>query len=56
MAPFAKQLFVRKDVRNEKLAGALEDYRAPDASELLRKTCDYLIRTRWGREAEHALA
>jgi len=56
VAPFAKQLFVRKDVRNEKLAGALEDYRAPDASELLRKTCDYLIRTRWGREAKHALA
>ncbi len=56
VAPFAKQLFVRKNVRNEKLAGALADYRAPDAPELLRKTCDYLLRTRWGREADHAVA
>ena len=56
VAPFAKQLFVRKNVRNEKLAGALEAYRAPDAPALLRKTCDYLIRTRWGREADRAVA
>jgi nucleoside-diphosphate-sugar epimerase len=56
VAPFAKQLFVQKNVRNEKLARALEDYRAPDAAELLRKTCDYLTRTRWGREADRAVA
>jgi len=48
VAPFAKQLFVEKDVRNERLVAAVGGYRAPDAAELVARTCNHLVQTRWG--------
>jgi nucleoside-diphosphate-sugar epimerase len=51
VAPFARQLFIRKDIRNENLAGALPGYRPPDPLEAIRAACRYLVDTRWGREA-----
>ena len=54
IAPFARQLFVSKDVQNGELRAALRDYRAPDARRLMVDTCRYLMRTKWGREAAHA--
>jgi dTDP-4-dehydrorhamnose reductase len=49
VAPFGKQLFVRKDIQNQNLVSALENYRAPDARQLARNTCEYLVRTKWGK-------
>jgi nucleoside-diphosphate-sugar epimerase len=49
VAPFAKQLFLDKDVRNERLAGTLRAYRAPDPRDLVRNTCRRLVETRWGK-------
>jgi thioester reductase-like protein len=54
VAPFGKQLFVRKQIQNRNLVAALDNYHAPDAQELIRNTCDYLVRTKWGRSADGA--
>lgn len=48
--PFARQMFVTKDVRNDHLVSALRDYHAPDPRRLLVGTCRNLVRGRWGRE------
>lgn len=54
VAPFARQLFLHKDVRNERLARTMPSYRAPDARRLIRNTCQRLVETRWGRENSRA--
>lgn len=54
MAPFAKQLVAPKQFSNQRLKTAIPDYLAPDARELVTNACDYLARTRWGREVQHA--
>lgn len=51
VAPFGKQLFVRKQIQNHNLVSALANYRAPDARHLIRNTCEYLVRTKWGKHA-----
>jgi nucleoside-diphosphate-sugar epimerase len=54
IAPFATQLFVRKEIRNEELVSALGRHEAPDPRQLVRTTCARLVRTRWGRSTDHA--
>jgi nucleoside-diphosphate-sugar epimerase len=54
VAPFARQLFLDKDVRNERLASTMTAYRAPDPRNLIRSTCRRLVETRWGREIDRA--
>ena len=54
VAPFARQLFLDKDVRNGRLARTMDPYRAPDARRLIRNTCQRLVETRWGRETDRA--
>lgn len=54
VAPFSKQLFIQKEVQNGNLASALDHYQAPDACRLVRNACDYLVRTKWGKELQHA--
>jgi nucleoside-diphosphate-sugar epimerase len=49
VAPFGKQLFIRKDIRNSNLRSALPGYPTPDARRLIRDTCRYLVETRWGK-------
>ena len=49
IAPFGKQLFIRKEVDNHNLVSALKSYSAPDARQLIKNTCRYLLRTKWGR-------
>ena len=49
VAPFARQLFVDKAIENQHLVEHLSAYRAPDPRQLVRSTCEYLVRTRWGR-------
>jgi nucleoside-diphosphate-sugar epimerase len=50
VSPFARQLFVQKEFLNDKLVAALPGYKAPDQREVIRNTCEYLVRTRWGKE------
>jgi len=50
VSPFARQLFVEKEFRNDKLVSALESYKTPDERQIIRNTCEYLVQTRWGKE------
>jgi len=52
VSPFGRQLFIRKEVQNGHLVSELEAYRSPDALRLIRNTCEYLARTRWGRHSQ----
>lgn len=54
VAPFARQLFVTKEILNANLIAALGRDPAPDPARLARRTCEYLVRTRWGRETTDA--
>ena len=54
VAPFAKQLFLEKDVRNDRLAKLVGEHGAPDPEALLRNTCRRLVATRFGRETNRA--
>lgn len=48
--PFARQLYVRKELDNARLRAALGDgYAAPDPAALLAATCARLAASRWGR-------
>lgn len=49
IAPFARQLYVAKDVRNDALLTLLGRDPAPDPHALMAGTCRELERTRWGR-------
>ncbi len=52
VVPFARQLFVGKELDNRRLREVLgPSYAAPDASELIRRTCERLVATSWGRHA-----
>ena len=52
VVPFARQLFVAKQVDNARLRQALGDaYQAPDAAGLVRRTCESLVANKWGRHA-----
>ena len=54
VSPFARQLYVNKDLDNTRLREALESYQPPDTSELVTRTCNHLVSTRWGRrDANH---
>ena len=52
MRPFAKQMFLDKDVQNGRLRAANPSYRAPDMRALLRRVTAELLRTSWGTGAE----
>ena len=54
IVPFAPQLFSRKSFDNQRMKKTLDVYAAPDASELVCNTCDYLTGTRWGRRVDDA--
>lgn len=49
VTPFARQLFVPKDIRNDNLRAVFPGYPAPDPVAQIRATCGYLVRTKWGR-------
>jgi len=50
VVPFARQLFVAKEVDNRRLRDALGDrYQAPNPVDLVRRACARLVETRWGR-------
>lgn len=47
--PFARQLYVSKELDNTRLRSALSAYRAPDPAALVAATCAQLVASRWGR-------
>ena len=49
VAPFARQLFSAKQVQNDQLRALLPGYVAPPPGELVRRTVETLVETRWGR-------
>jgi nucleoside-diphosphate-sugar epimerase len=49
IAPFARQLFVAKELDNRRLRALLPAYAAPDPKALVERACLDLVRTRWGR-------
>ncbi|HEY5948995.1 MAG TPA: SDR family oxidoreductase [Kofleriaceae bacterium] len=49
VAPFARQLFSAKQVKNDELRALLPDYAAPPPAELVRRTVETLVETRWGK-------
>jgi len=49
VAPFARQLFSAKRVANDELRRLLPAYVAPAPAELVRRTVEHLVATRWGR-------
>lgn len=51
VAPFSKQLFSGKDVRNDGLRSYLDDYVAPDMIAMVEKICLHLLSSRWDRQA-----
>jgi hypothetical protein len=52
ISPFGPQLFIAKDIRNDRLRAAYAGYRAPDPAELLRLTCRRLVETQFGRTSK----
>jgi nucleoside-diphosphate-sugar epimerase len=54
IVPFAPQLFSRKSFENRRLQETMDVYAAPDATELISNTSDYLVGTRWGRRLNDA--
>jgi len=52
VSPFARQLFVEKEFLNDKLVSALSGYASPDQRAVIRNTCEYLVRSRWGKEED----
>jgi len=49
VTPFARQLYVDKDLDNSRLRAALDDHTCPDPGALVADSCRHLVRTRWGR-------
>jgi nucleoside-diphosphate-sugar epimerase len=49
VAPFARQLFSTKQVKNDQLRALIPDYVAPPPAELVRRTVATLVETRWGK-------
>jgi thioester reductase-like protein len=49
VAPFARQLFSAKDVKNDQLRALVPAYQAPAPALLVENTVRHLVATRWGR-------
>ena len=49
MAPFAHELYIDKDVRNDRLQAIWPEFERTDPRPLVEATCEHLVRTRWGR-------
>ena len=54
MAPFARQLYVTKQVHNDSFAKWFPEYHDTDIVSVLERACRYVIATRWGRRAATA--
>ena len=50
LTPFARQLFVTKDVVNDNLVAAWPGYRLPDLRQVNQRACAFLALSKWGKE------
>ncbi len=50
VAPFARQLFVKKEIANERLVAALDGQAPAPTEPLIARVCEHLVATRWGRK------
>jgi nucleoside-diphosphate-sugar epimerase len=50
ITPFAKQLYIKKDFKNDNLKKIMKNYKAPDQKQLIANVTRYLVRTSWGRK------
>ena len=48
--PFARQLFVHKEVHNDRLVAAWPGFRTAPMRELIHRTCEFLVRSAWTTE------
>jgi hypothetical protein len=60
VSPFARQLYIEKDVINDKMrqliANGYPAYLPPEPKSFVRGTCSYLVQSKWGRAAEVAVS
>ena len=49
IAPFSSQLFLNKDVDNRQLSTVLKNDKSLDMKQVVEKTCEYLVKTKWNR-------
>ena len=56
VAPFARQMFVSKEIENARFLEASGSPPPGDSHALIRAVCENLVSTRWGRKAVHAHA
>jgi nucleoside-diphosphate-sugar epimerase len=54
ISPFAKQLFIEKDIYNDNTMKNIPDYNVPDPEQFISNTCRYLVKTKWGLASNHA--
>ncbi len=53
VAPFARQLFIDKEIRNERLLSAWSGYHGLDPRHLARLSCQHLVKTKWGKRSAY---
>jgi thioester reductase-like protein len=53
VAPFARQLFIQKEVKNHNLVAALDFYASPKMRQWVGNACRYLVQTKWSRFARY---
>src|SRR5262249_50726111 len=55
VAPFSRQLFIKKRILNDNAMALLPDYAAPEPVALIRRTCEALVAERWKRGGHDAV-
>jgi thioester reductase-like protein len=50
LTPFARQLFVTKDIANDNLIAAWPGFHLPDLGQVAQKACAFLALSKWGKE------
>lgn len=53
VSPFARQLFYEKEFESRNTKSVLSDARVWDFKKIVKNTCEYLVKTKWGRMAAH---
>ncbi|MDZ8187705.1 MAG: SDR family oxidoreductase [Nostoc sp. ChiSLP02] len=50
VSPFSKQLFIDKEINNQKLVSAFDNYQAENPQTLIENTCQYLLKQKWAKQ------
>lgn len=49
VAPFGKQLFIKKNIKNDSLVHFICDYQKPDMEAIVARSCNYLAQTKFAK-------